>query len=58
MKGKTNVNCIISREYGTGDLIVSTKAILVNSEQEKIYGKGYANLMIKFNTQSNSILYK
>lgn len=47
MKGKINVNCTISREYGSGDLIVSTKAILVNSEQEKIYGKGYANLMIK-----------
>ena len=47
MKGKINVNCTIGREYNTGFLSVSTKAILVNSEQEKLYGKGYANLMVK-----------
>lgn len=46
MKGKIDVNCIISKDF-SGELVVKTKAIIKNMKQSSVFGKGYGNLQVK-----------
>ena len=47
MKGKINVTCVIGKEFNTGDLVVTTKAVIENKEGNVNFGKGYANVVVK-----------
>ncbi len=46
MKGKINVNCVIGKDHNTGDLNVTTKAIVENKEGNINFGKGFADIKV------------
>lgn len=46
MKGKIDVNCVISKEF-SGDLAVKTAAIIKNINTSNSFGKNYGDLRVK-----------
>lgn len=46
MKGKIDVNCVISKEF-SGELAIKSQAIIRNLNTTSTFGKNYGNLRVK-----------